>query len=371
MTAALFVVACADDVAVAIPLAMTASLGMAARRGVIVKGGEWFEALSKVDTLVLDKTGTLTYGRLSLLDVHLEPGVDEARFWRSVGSAEKLSEHPVGKAMFREAVRRLGELPDPTKFEVRMGSGVVARVDGAEVVVGNETLLADRGVAISPEIAAKVKAEREEHAQTTVLVAAGGAFAGLVTVADVPRAEAAEGIRKLRNRGVRRIVMLTGDTERIAAEVSKRLGIPEHRASMKPEDKLRALEEMAKTGTVAMIGDGINDAPALARAHVGIAMGGGGTAVAVEAADVVILTDDLTRVAEMIALGRRTMAIVRSDIGIWVVTNAVGFALVLTGVAGPALAAFYNFATDFLPLLNSSRLFRLDFARRPRRNGRK
>jgi Cd2+/Zn2+-exporting ATPase len=151
--------------------------------------------------------------------------------------------------------------------------------------------------------------------------------------------------------------MFTGDNERTANRVASQLGIEQVRASMKPEQKLLELE-LLRHRPVAMVGDGINDAPALARADVGIAMGKGGTAIASEAADVIILTDDLSRLADLVVLGRRTMSVINWDIAIWAVSNLIGFSLVLTGFAGPALAAFYNFATDFLPLINSSRLFR-------------
>jgi Cd2+/Zn2+-exporting ATPase len=152
--------------------------------------------------------------------------------------------------------------------------------------------------------------------------------------------------------------MLTGDNKQTAEAIARALDIKEFQHSLSPEDKIRALEKLEKDGPVAMVGDGINDAPALALADVGIAMGGTGTAVAVEAADAVILSDNLAKLPEMILLGRKTISIVKSDMAIWFFTNIFGFGLVLTGIAGPALAAFYNFATDFLPLINSARLFK-------------
>jgi Cd2+/Zn2+-exporting ATPase len=177
--------------------------------------------------------------------------------------------------------------------------------------------------------------------------------------ADIPRKEAKRSLRALRRLGIERISIFTGDDQATASAIAGQLGISDVRAAMDPEDKLRALDDLARHGQmVAMVGDGINDAPALARADVGIAMGGGGTAVAAEAADIVILNDDLDRLPEMIDLGRRTMSVIRTDIAIWFATNIVGFILVWTGFAGPAFAAFYNFATDFFPLMNSSRLFR-------------
>ncbi len=352
MTAALFLVACADDMAVAIPLAMTASLGQAAKRGVIVKGGEWLEALSRMKILVLDKTGTLTYGNLSVSATRLAPGVDEERFWKTLAAVEKYSEHPVGRAAYREAARRDGEAPDPDEFRSYKGSGVWARIGTDTIVAGTARIFEELGMTAPAPI--------EGAIGSVFWLAVNGEVLGSVEVADRPRPEAAESLRQLRALGVARVIMFTGDNAQVAAQVAKTLGITEVRAAMTPEAKLRALEELLPYGPVGMVGDGMNDAPTLARADVGIAMGSGGAAVSVEAADVVIMTDTLSRLPEMVQLGRRTFSVVRGDTVIWALSNLFGFGLVLTGIAGPAFAAFYNFATDFLPLLNSSRLFRAE-----------
>ncbi len=360
MTAALFLVACADDMAVAIPLAITASLGRAAKRGVIIKGGEWLSVLSRIKTLVLDKTGTLTYGRFTVKDVHIEPGIGRKEFWKYLAIAEKFSDHPVGKSIFKEARKYLeGAVPDPEEHRVLKGRGVIAKFKGKEIAVGDDKILLDAKVKNSPSVSSKAKLLEKERGETTVLVAINRRFSGTVTVADTPRLEAKESIKKIKNEGVERIMMFTGDNKSVAEKISGALDLDAFRASMKPEDKLKELGDLPSENLpVGMVGDGINDAPALSRADVGIAMGGIGTSVAVEAADVVILTDELNRIPEMISLSRETMRVINGDMLIWVFSNVVGFALVLSGVAGPALAAFYNFATDFFPLLNSSKLFR-------------
>ncbi len=357
MTAALFLVACADDMAVAIPLAMTASLGQAAKRGVIVKGGEWLEALGRMKILVLDKTGTLTYGNLSVSSARLEHGVDEAQFWKTLAMVEKYSEHPVGRAAYREAARRDGEAPDPDEFRSYKGSGVWARVGNDTIVAGTARIFEELGMTAPAPI--------EDVTGSVFWLAVNGNILGSVEVADMPRPEAAESLRQLRALGVTRVIMFTGDNAQVATQVAHTLGITEVRAAMTPEAKLRALEELLPYGPVGMVGDGVNDAPTLARADVGIAMGSGGAAVSVEAADVVIMTDTLSRLPEMVQLGRRTFSVVRGDTVIWALSNLFGFGLVLTGIAGPAFAAFYNFATDFLPLLNSSRLFRAEKKKKP------
>ena len=358
MTAALFLVACADDMAVAIPLAITAALGKAASRGVIVKGGEWLTELGKIDALVLDKTGTLTYGSFAFREAEIEPKVPEDRFWTLVGAAEKFSEHPVGRAIYKEAAAKLKEVPSPSETKTFKGNGVWARFGKDEIAVGDEGVFEDMKIRLNKDVKERLAAKRDQFGGTVALAAINGKYAGMISVADVPRDEAKASISALREVGVKKVVMFTGDNAKAAAIVSAKLGLDGFVASMSPEDKLRNVESLAKTNAVAMVGDGVNDAPVLARADVGIAMGKGGAAVAVEAADVVILTDDLNRLPEMVALGRRTTSVINWDMAIWVASNAIGFLLVLTGIAGPAGAAFYNFATDFFPLINSSRLFR-------------
>ncbi|HEX8994140.1 MAG TPA: heavy metal translocating P-type ATPase, partial [Candidatus Paceibacterota bacterium] len=356
---AIFLVACADDMAVAIPLAITASMGQAARRGVVFKGGEWMDVAASITTVVLDKTGTLTYGERRVSEARLLPGTDPKMFWEHVAAAEKMIDQPLGRAMFNEALSHIGAASDPESFENRAGRGVVASVSGKKVVIGSETLLQEEHIALDPDAAEAAQALIHSRGVSAVYVALDGRCAGVVGIADVPRTEAAESIAALKRLGVR-IVMLTGDTEEVAAYVASTLGIDEFRARMLPEDKLREVEKLMNEhkGIIAVVGDGINDAPALARADVGIAMGTTGMAVAVEAADVVILTDNLSRLPDIITLGRRTRSVVFGDMGLWLTTNAVGFTLVFTGFVGPALAAFYNFATDFLPIMNSARLFR-------------
>ncbi len=358
MTAAVFLVACADDMAVAVPLAITASMGHAAKRGVIVKGGAWLDALGKTHAVVLDKTGTLTYGNFDIREVVIDPSLSPEAFWRYVGAAEKFSEHPIGRAIFRGALTHVPQIADPDTFEIVKGQGTKATAGKDAVVVGTELLLQDERVSLSTALKERMQKMVSVYGQTVSLVALNGKCVGAIAVADVPRHEAAATVRRLKELGVSKVVMFTGDNESVAQRVSDALGLDEHRSDMKPEEKLHGLEQLEKEGVVVMVGDGINDAPSLARATVGVAMGKGGTAVAVEAADVVILTDKLERLPEMIELGRHTSSVIYGDMVIWFVSNLAGFALVFTGIAGPALAAFYNFVTDFLPLINSSRLFK-------------
>lgn len=361
MTSAIFLVACADDMAVAIPLAVTASIGKAASRGVIIKGSEYLDALAHMDTLVLDKTGTLTYGSFEFQRVEYANNVSEKYFWEMVGLAEQFSEHPVGRTIFQEARKRSAQIETPLETKVFKGSGIWARTKSAEVAIGDESIFSDMSIPVSPLATSALLAMRSQYGGTAVAVLINKVFVGVISVADVPRTEAQESIHEIKNLGVKEAIMFTGDNQAVAEIVAGRLGMTSFVASMSPEDKLRKLEALtSKSRIVGMVGDGINDAPALARAHVGIAMGRGGSAVAVEAADIIILTDNLKRIPEMIRLGKNTASVIHWDMVIWVASNALGFALVLTGFAGPALAAFYNFATDFFPLINSTRLFRKD-----------
>lgn len=357
MTAAFFLVVCADDIAVSIPLAITAALGRAAKQGVIVKGGAWLRALARVRTIAFDKTGTLTKGAPTLTQSFLAPGVDAGTFWRYVAIAQKFSEHPVGKALYREALSRAGidEVRDPDTIEVIQGMGIVAQSEGHTIAIGTRGLATPANIHPTPEIEENLDAY-ERNACTAIAVYMDGRAVAALAVADAPREDAPHTLATLAAMGIRTI-MLTGDNPEVARAVAHNLGIQDVRARLSPESKLLAVTGLAREGTLVMVGDGINDAPALARADVGIAMGEGGTAVAVEAADVVILTDKLTRIPDTIMLARRTMSVINVDMFIWFITNALGIVLVLTGVFTPVYAALYNLGTDFLPLLNSLRLF--------------
>lgn len=357
MTVALFLVACADDIAVSIPLAMTASLGRAAKQGVIIKGGQWLDVLTKTKIVVFDKTGTLTRGKLVVTGSEIIDNKYQGIFWILVGAAEKYSEHPIGKAILREAEERAGISEEPNDFKVYKGNGVWAKIRDHEIAIGDEGIVKDTGLSLSSTIKRRMKEIQKEFNEATLLVFIDGNFSGFIRVGDIIKREAKEALSELRAIGITRLVMLTGDNKIVAQHIADIVGITEYRASITPEGKFKELGRLQHEGVTTMIGDGINDAPALARANVGVAMGTGGTAVAVETADVVILTDNLKRLPEIIKLGRRTTSVIYGDIATWIITNAVGFTLVFTGVMGPILAAIYNFATDFLPIINSARLF--------------
>jgi P-type Cu+ transporter len=352
--ASLFLIACADDMAVAIPLAITASIGKAAKRGMIIKGGEWLDVLSKVKTIVIDKTGTLTYGDLHVAKTIIKDNISEKDFWTFAGVAEKLSAHPVGRAIYKEAANRIGFIPDPELFSAIRGMGAKAAYKSKEIIIGNIDVLPP-GCIFLKEI--KELSEKENMPVNVVILDLK--VIGYILVRDIVRAEAKESISKLKDIGIENITMFTGDAKNIAGIIGKELGISDIKPEMKPEDKLVELEKLiSKDNKLAMIGDGINDTPALMRADIGIAMGGAGTEVVMETADAIIFTDKLNLLPEMILLGRKTMSVIRGDMVIWFLSNIIGFTLVFLGFVNPALAAFYNFATDFFPLINSGRLFK-------------
>jgi heavy metal translocating P-type ATPase len=350
---AVLLVACADDVAVSIPLAYLATVGAAASRGLLVNGAAALEKLGRVTTVFFDKTGTLTFGEPRVTEFKAALPGDE-RFWRLVGAVERYSRHPLAEAVRREVAARGILPPEAVGFESVAGCGVRAEVEGSVTLGGARAWLVQCGVA---GLAA-------DGADDVWHFAHGGTYLGYVAVRDALRPEAAEAIGRLRRQGVRRFAMLTGDADEAAAAAAAALGIGEVRSRLKPEDKLALIREARANGeVVAMVGDGVNDAPALAAADVGVAMGRAGTAVAIETAQVVILGDDLRLLSEAVRLSRSTRRVVAGDFAIWFVTNALGLGLVFAGFMGPALAAAYNFGTDFLPMLNSARLFAL--RRRP------
>ena len=350
-TAAVLVVACSCSFALATPIAMLASVGAGARRGLLIKGSKYLEVLARADVLLIDKTGTLTLGKPRLTDVVPLNGLAEEEVLRLAASAEQYSEHPLGDAVRRAAVERGIELDRPESFEAVPGQGVKARIGGAIVAVGSRRMLGggeDLGAA----------RELEEAGKTVLFVTAGGETVGLLAAADTLREEAPEAMRSVMALGIRRIELLTGDNERTASALASSLGVP-YRANLLPEDKIRIVREyQAKGHTVVMVGDGVNDAPALAQADVGIAMGVAGTDVAMEAAHIGLMRDDWMLVPEALRIARRTMRVVKMNIAFTALYNLLGLSMAALGFLPPILAAAAQSLPDIGILANSSRLLR-------------
>ena len=350
-TAAVLLVACSCSFALATPIAMLASIGSAARRGLLVKGGRYLETLARADVLLIDKTGTLTLGRPEVTGVVPLDGASADDVLALAASAERYSEHPLAQAIRSAAEARGLQVAVPERFEALPGLGVRAEVNGYQVTVGRPSLIAADGL---EELASRLEAEGE----TVIVVARDGRPLGLLALADSPRDGLVEALAALRRLGVRRIELLTGDNERAAAALAGRLGIA-WRANLLPEDKIAVVRSYQEQGhVVVMVGDGINDAPALAQADVGIAMGSVGTAVAIEAAHVVLLREDWTLVPQLFRLAQRGMRTVWLNLGFTAVYNVAGLTLAALGLLPPALAAAAQSIPDLFILGNSSRLLR-------------
>ena len=314
--------------AISTPSAVLSAVARAARGGVLMKGGAHLEALGKVSTMAFDKTGTLTMGKPRLVTIKAMEGASEAELLRAAAGAEAQSSHPIAHAIMQGAADRGVEAGACADMEIVHGKGVAGKVDGQDVAVGNLELFA--GTALPAGLVDDVTA-MQDAGQTTMVVRLGGRFLGVMGVADTARPEAPQMLARLRLLGIKRTVMLSGDNIRVARAIGAQLGITEPRAPLLPEDKVRAVRELARDGGVAMVGDGVNDAPALATASVGIAMGGAGSDVALETADVVLMGDDLTRLPFAVALARDATRAIRQNL---VISLGVSAVLVLASVFG-------------------------------------
>ena len=353
----ILVVFCPCALVLATPTAIMAAIGNATRHGFLVREGDALERLAAVRKIAFDKTGTLTWGTPRVVTVASAlAGLDRAGLYALAAGAEQLSEHPLGKAVvagYRE--ENSGEIAPAESFEMLPGRGVSAVVDGRRVLAGNPQLLADHGVAVSPD------AERQrllEEGATMIYVAADGVFAGYLALSDTLRAESAATIAALEAAGVRP-VLLTGDHERAADAIAARLGIREVRAGCRPEEKLEAIDGWQRDGMrVCMIGDGINDAPALKKADVGIAMGGVGSDIAVEAADIALVDDEVKELPHLMGLSRRMMTTIRINLTFSMGLNFLSIVLAMTGALNPVVGALVHNAGSVAVILNSALLIK-------------
>jgi len=309
----LLVVASPCALVISTPAATLSAIASAARNGVLVKGGSYLDELGVIETIAFDKTGTLTLGRPSVTDLVVFDGQSEDAVLRAVATAEHLSEHPIAQAIVRAARDRGLALGTPARFTSEPGRGVTAEVDGGFVAAGNEGLFESLGMSVPPDVLATVMVIREEG-RTAIFAGDRDGIVAVIGVADQVRPGAAEAIADLKARGVKRIVMLTGDNELVGRAIASQVGIDEVFADLQPEGKLAKIRALRQQGKVAMVGDGVNDAPALATADLGIAMGVGGTDVALETSDIVLVTSDLGRLPFAIGLSRRMRAIIRASI---------------------------------------------------------
>jgi len=360
-TVAVLVVACSCSFALATPIAMLASIGAGAKRGLMIKGGKYLEVLSQADLLLIDKTGTLTLGKPRITDIigvaagdgdHAQPAILQL-----AASAERYSEHPLAEAVRLAALERGLPLLAPEGFEAIPGSGVRAKVNGSLIEVGKRGLL-EREPGWGDSKLDSQLAGLQAEGKTLLLVRVDGRLVGALATADTLRPEVPQAIQQMRSLGIKRVELLTGDHRQAAQALADQLGI-DFRAELLPEDKIAIVKEYQSQGhTVIMVGDGVNDAPALAQADVGIAMGAAGSDIAIEAAHIALMRDDWTLVPQLLRIAARTMRVVRMNIAFTAVYNLVGLTLAALGYLPPIFAAVAQSLPDLGILANSSRLLR-------------
>ncbi|MCG7308025.1 heavy metal translocating P-type ATPase [Brachybacterium sp. ACRRE] len=348
------VIACPCALGLATPTALLVGTGRGAQMGVLIKGPEVLESTRKVDTVVLDKTGTVTAGKMTLIDAITEPGVDRAELLRLAGALENASEHPIAQAIATGAADEVGTLPPLEDFANVEGKGVQGIVEGTSVVVGRESLLADWSQKLSTEVAeAKVAAENE--GKTVVAVGWDGKARGVLVVADTVKPTSAEAIRGLKELGLTP-VLLTGDNDAVARQIAAEVGIDEVIAEVLPKDKVDVVARLQGEGkVVAMVGDGVNDAPALAQADLGLAMGTG-TDVAIEASDITLVRGDLRAAVDAIRLSRKTLSTIKTNLFWAFAYNVAAIPVAALGMLNPMLAGAAMAFSSVFVVGNSLRL---------------
>ena len=345
----MLIVFCPCVMVLATPTALVASIGNAALRGSLVKQGAAVEAMAAIDTVVFDKTGTLTTGRPQLVAVHSLDGLAEPDLLALSASAEKVSEHPFAQAIVRAATERGIDVADPDRFEALPGRGVRARAHGRELLIGRPALLAAQGV----QLAAPAHAAT---AGTSVAVAVDGHAVGVLELRDEPRPEAAATIRRLHELGVR-TAMISGDQEPVARRIAAQLGIDDVRAEVLPQDKAQVIRDLQQAGhRVAFVGDGVNDAPALAAADAGVAMGVTGTDLALETAQVALLSDDLSKLPHLLGLSQRAMRAIRQNLAFSLGVLAIAVGLTIAQILHPVTGALLHELSSIPVIANSARL---------------
>jgi Cd2+/Zn2+-exporting ATPase len=349
-------VACPCAFAIATPTAVTAGVSNLARKAVLIKGGVFLELGHKIDHLLVDKTGTFTFGRPKVMEIISFNGAKDAEILQMACIAEKYSEHPLARSILAAGKERNLEIPDPEHFASASGMGVEAKWNSVKILVGKNAFLREAGVSLDSSVADEV-VHQSEKGRTTVLVAVDDKAIGMLAIADEIRPEIAEIIRSLKDLGVKRITMLTGDHPQVAEAVAREIGVDDFQADMLPEQKQDFVRKMQSEGhVVGMIGDGINDAPALALADVGIAMGAAGTDVAIETADVTLMNDNLSGVADFIWMSGKVMRRIKLNIFFSMVYNAIGLTLSIIGVMTPVIAIIFQEAGCITVVFSSTLL---------------
>lgn len=342
---------------ISIPVTYIAAMGRGGRRGILIKGGIHLEELARVQVMALDKTGTITEGKPRLEHIETTDGVDADQALRLAAAIEQRSEHPLARAVLEAARERQLDIPAIASFNSLTGAGAEATIDGTVYVIGSPALMRQRNLSLDGLESAVEK--MQDNGATAILLADHGKVHAALAVADTIRPAAAAAIKDLHSIGVKRVVMLTGDNKRTAAAVAKQVGIDDYRADLKPDDKVKAVQQLDEEfGHVGMVGDGVNDAPALATATVGIAMGAAGSDAALETADVALMSDDIGKLAEAVDLGRRTRTVVRQNLGLSLLILAVLVPGSLLGLLSLPAAVIAHEVSELFVILNGARMAR-------------
>ncbi|MFC7365437.1 MULTISPECIES: heavy metal translocating P-type ATPase [Bhargavaea] len=357
---AILVIACPCALGLATPTSIMAGSGRAAEYGILFKGGEHLEQTQALDTVVVDKTGTVTHGKPVLTDVRVADGQDEAAFLALVGAAEKQSEHPLAEAIVQGVTDKGIPLGNVQFFEAVPGHGVIATVDGQGIIIGTRKLMQEYGIDVQTVLPVMEKLERQ--GKTAMIAGINGQYAGMVAVADTIKDTSAEAIKRLKDMGIT-VIMMTGDNERTAQTIGKEVGVDAVIAEVLPEGKAKEVEKLQKQGKkVAMVGDGINDAPALATADVGMAIGTG-TDVAMEAADITLIRGDLNSIADAILMSRKTMRNIKENLFWAFAYNSAGIPIAAAGLLAPWVAGAAMAFSSVSVVLNALRLQRVKLSK--------
>src|SRR6266571_2405575 len=351
----ILIVFCPCVMVLATPTALVASIGNAALRGSLVKKGATIEAMAKVNAVAFDKTGTLTFGRPKLTTIQPLGEMTETELLRLAASAEKLSEHPLGRAVLQAAIAREVIVPDPEELTVLPGLGVRARIQDGDVVIGRLRLLSEQGITVGSDIAARAR-NLAAVGRTVILVAHNRQVVGMLVLEDTLRPEASSVITRLGKLGIR-TVLVTGDNTMTAERIAGALGISEVHAEVLPAQKVEIVKQLQAQGwSVAFVGDGVNDGPALATANVGVAMGLGGTDVAIETAEIALLSDDLAKLPHLLSLSRRAMRAIAQNLIFSLSVLAIAVGLAIPGILLPATGALLHELSSIPVIANSARL---------------
>lgn len=351
----ILVVFCPCALVLATPTAIMAGIGNASRHGILIKSGEALEKAAKIDSIAFDKTGTITHGKPEVVDViSLDSNYDEDKILNIASIAEKFSEHPLGKAIYTKSKMKNIDVQDPDDFKIQLGQGVVAIKNNSTILVGNQRLIKENEISILPVTLEKIE-DFEKQGKTVMIVAIDNLIVGLITVADRVKSKALDTIKSIKRLGIRDIILLTGDNDNTANSIAKQVEIDNVYANQLPEDKMRAIEAQVKNNRkVCMIGDGINDAPALAVSNVGVAMGALGADVAIETADIALMSDDISKIPQLITLSKKVLSTITINVIISMGINFVAVALASVGILNPVVGALVHNFGSVLVVMNSS-----------------